>query len=72
MTVTWSNNGTNIMTPPNEVSTTGNTTTLTIENPQSSGDGVYHCVFNDSIYGWILRRSITLFITSMFLYHKII
>ena len=59
MTVTWSHNGNDIMTPPNEVSTTDSTTTLTIENPQSSDDGVYQCVFNDSVNGWILRRNIT-------------
>ena len=31
MTVTWSHNGNDIMIPSNEVSTTGSTTTLTIE-----------------------------------------
>ena len=72
MTVTWSYNGTDIMTPPNEVSKSGNTTTLVIKNNQSSIAGVYQCVFNDNIYGWILRRNIKLFITSTFLYHKIV
>ena len=72
MTVTWTHNGTDIMTPPNEVSITGNTTTLVIKNNQSSIAGVYQCVFNDSVYGWTLRRNITLLITSMFMYHKII
>ena len=72
MTVTWSHNGNDIMIPPNEVSTTGSTTTLVIKNNQSSVAGVYQCVFNDSVYGWILRRNITPLITSMFLYHKII
>ena len=59
MTVTWSHNGTDIITPPNEVSTTGNTTTLVIRNLQSSVAGVYQCVFNDSINKWMLRRNIT-------------
>ena len=59
MTVTWSHNGTDIMTPPNEISTTGNTTTLVIRNPQPSDAGVYQCVFNDSVNGWVMRRNIT-------------
>ena len=59
MTITWSHNGNDIMTPPNEVSTTGSTTTLVIRNSQSSDAGVYQCVFNDSVNGWMLRRNIT-------------
>ena len=59
MTVTWSHNGTDIMTPPNEISTIGNTTTLVIRNLQPSVAGVYQCVFNDSVNGWMLRRNIT-------------
>ena len=59
MTVTWSHYGNDTMTPPNEVSITGNTTTLTIENPQPSDAGVYECVFNDYVNGWMLRRNIT-------------
>ena len=55
MTVTWSHNGTT--TPPNEVLTAGNTTTLVIRNPQPSDAGVYQCVFNDT--GWMLRRNIS-------------
>ena len=43
MTVTWSHNGNDIMTPPNEVSITDSTTTLTIENPQPS-DAVFMSV----------------------------
>ena len=34
-------------TPPNGVITAGNTTTLTIENPQSSDAGVYACFFRE-------------------------
>ena len=57
MTVTWSHNGTT--TPPNEVSTAGSTTTLVIRNPQPSDAGVYQCVFNDSVNGWMLKRNIS-------------
>ena len=55
MTVTWSHNGT--ITPPNEVSTAGSTTTLVIRNPQPSDAGVYQCVFN--YRGWMLRRNLS-------------
>ena len=61
MTVIWTHNGSIVMTtPPNEVSTAGNTTTLVIENPQSSDAGVYQCVFNDTVDQWILRRNVSL------------
>ena len=43
MTVRWFLD--NIFTPPHEVRTAGNTTTLLIENPQLSDIGVYTCVF---------------------------
>ena len=60
MTVTWLHNGTIVMTtPPNEVTQTDNTTTLLIGNPQPSDAGVYQCVFNDSVNGWMLRRNIS-------------
>jgi len=43
----WSHNGDPvIITPPNEVLTTGNTTTLVIGDPQPSDAGVYDCAFN--------------------------
>ena len=58
--ITWTHNNTII--PINQTATTGNTTTLTIENPQSSDAGVYHCVFND-VAGYTLRRRI-IFLTS--------
>ena len=35
----------NIITPPHEVITTGNTTTLLIQNPQPSDAGGYQCLF---------------------------
>ena len=43
VTVRWYLN--NIITPPHKVRTTGNTTTLLIENPQLSDAGDYTCVF---------------------------
>ena len=43
----WSHNGDPvIVTPPNEVLTTGNTATLVIGDPQLSDAGVYDCAFN--------------------------
>ena len=66
--VTWTHNNV-INVPLSQVSTTGNTTTLTIENPQSSDDGVYQCVFNDAAgSGWVLARNIILLITGMLVY----
>ena len=59
MLVTWLHNGSFPMTTtPNEVMRTGNTTTLLIENFQLSDVGIYQCVFNDTVNGWILKRSI--------------
>ena len=59
VTVTWllSNNHA-MTTPPNGVITAGNTTTLTIENPQPSAAGDYQCVFNDTVGMWILKRTL--------------
>ena len=65
--ITWTHNNTII--PVNQTSTAGSTTTLTIENPQSSDDGVYQCVFNDVAgSGWVLARNIILLITGMLVY----
>ena len=59
--VTWLHNGSVAMTTPsNEVTQTGNTTTLVIRNPQASDAGVYQCVFNDTFDNWILARNIGL------------
>ena len=68
MIITWSHNGSVVATiTPDE--TTDGTTTLTIENPQSSDDGIYQCVFNDVAgSGWALRRNIILLITGMLVY----
>ena len=66
--VTWTHNNT-INVPLSQVLTAGSNTTLTIKNPQSSDDGVYQCVFNDSAgSGWTLRRNIILLITGMLVY----
>ena len=53
--------------PDSQSSTAGSTTTLTIENLQSSDAGVYQCVFSDAIgSGWVLRRNIMLLITGSY------
>ena len=47
---------------------TSHSTTLLIENPQSSDVGLYRCTFNNAVNdGWVLRRHIRLLITSKFL-----
>ena len=57
VTVIWSyNNGPFLITPPNEVLTAGNTTTLVIRNPQPSDAGIYDCGFS----GLNLQRIISL------------
>ena len=68
MIITWSHNGSVVTTiTPDE--TTDGTTTLTIENPQLSDDGVYLCTFNDvASSGWVLERNIILLITGMLIY----
>ena len=61
VTVIWLHNNNTVMTTSsNNIMKTGNTTTLTIENPQSSNAGVYQCVFNDTVNQWTLRRNIIL------------
>ena len=68
VTIIWYHNGSLVATKtPN-----GNSTTLVIENPEPSDAGDYECEFNDLANGWVLRRNIRLFITSMFLSHRII
>ena len=64
VSVSWIHNNT-INAPDNQVSTTGSTTTLTIENLQSSDAGIYQCVFNDTA-GYTLRRRITLLTSGKF------
>ena len=64
--VSWTYNNTNPKAT-NQVSTTGRTTTLTIENLQSSDAGVYQCTFNDTDgSGWTLRRNIMLLTTGSY------
>ena len=61
MTVTWMHNGrVSITTTPNEITTTGNTTTLLIIDPQPSDTGDYQCVITDIVNGWTLSRNILL------------
>ena len=46
--VIWTyNSNTFLIIPPNEVTQTGNTTTLVIRNPQPSDAGVYQCTFSE-------------------------
>ena len=71
--VTWSHNA-NLITDLSQITQTGSTTTLLIENLQPSDAGDYQCVFNDAIgSGWTLRRNIRLFITgiAMFICRKL-
>ena len=63
--VTWLHNGSTIMTPPNELTQTDNTTTLLKRDLQLSDAGVYQCVFNDTSSNWTLTRNISLLITGM-------
>ena len=57
VTVIWSYNGNPfLITPPSEVITAGNTTTLLIVNPQPSDAGDYDCAFS----GLNLQRIISL------------
>ena len=55
VTVTWLHNSHLVMTtPPNEVSTTGNTTILVIGHPQPSDAGAYQCTFRElNLQGFI-------------------
>ena len=70
VTVTWLHNDNIVMTTsPNKITQTGNTTTLTIENPQPSDAGVYQCVFNDTIDQWTLRRNIILDMLCKYMYN---
>ena len=66
--VTWSHN-TSLITDHNQISQTGSTTTLLIENLQPSDAGVYQYVFNDLAgSGWVLRRNIRLITTGLYVY----
>ena len=56
--VTWLHNSSDVVTTPNGIRKAGNTTTLQIRNPQSSDAGVYHCVFNDTVGMWTLKRNL--------------
>ena len=69
MFITWDHNGNIATTASNKNAIqTSHSTTLLIENPQSSDAGLYQCIFNNAVNdGWVLRRHIRLLITSMFL-----
>ena len=68
--VSWTYNITNFV-DRSQITQTGNTTTLLIENLQPSDAGDYQCVFNDAVgSGWTLRRSIRLFITGLYVYRS--
>ena len=57
VTVIWTyNSNTFLIIPPNEVTQTGNTTTLVTRNPQLSDAGIYQCIFSELN----LRRIISL------------
>ena len=68
--VTWSHN-TNFI-DSSQITQTGSTTTLLIQNPQPSDAGDYECVFNDALgSGWSLRRNIRLIITGIAICRKL-
>ena len=68
--VIWTHNITNYI-DGSQITTTGSTTTLQIENLQSSDAGDYQCIFNDAIgSGGTLRRNIRLFITGLYIYRS--
>ena len=68
MFITWTNNKGSVLNSRE----TGNTTTIVIENPQPSNNGIYQCVFDDIGFdggsGWILTRNIVLSVTGMFVH----
>ena len=69
--VTWSHNA-NFITDHSQITQTGNTTTLLIQNLQPSDAGDYQCVFHDALgSGWILRRNIRLIITGLYVYSHV-
>ena len=66
MIILWIHNNTVIRGDRVSHSTSGNTTTLLINNFQSSDVGDYQCIFNDIINsGWTIRRNIILNINGM-------
>ena len=66
-TNSWSHNDIDI--PLSQTRQTGNTFTLLLQNLQPSDAGVYRCKFNDfANSGWVLGRSIRLFITGIALH----
>jgi len=61
VTFTWLHDGNTVLaTPSNEIIQTNCTIMLLIRNLQASDAGIYQCVINDTMHGWILQRNITL------------
>ena len=74
MFIFWDHNGNRLATAASNrnIMQTSHSTTLLIQNPQSSDAGIYQCIFNNALNdGWVLRRNIRLFITSMFYVTKL-
>ena len=64
MTVTWMHNGSRVITPSSELRRSSST--LQKEDLQLSDAGIYQCVFNDTVNGWMLIRNINLSVIGMF------
>jgi len=58
--IMWSHDGDDIMSTSNNILHSADATILQLSDLQPSDAGVYQCVFNDTINGWILRRNIVL------------
>ena len=73
MFIIWGHNGRAATAATNRNAVeTSHGTTLLIGNPQSSDASIYQCIFNNALNdGWVLRRNIRLFITSMFYVTKL-
>ena len=70
ITVVWTHNNSAVgMLPSNKsIESNETVTTLLMEDLQPMDAGVYQCVFNHIVDGWILRRIINLVITGVFVY----
>jgi len=60
VTIMWSHDGNDVMSTSNNILHSADTTILRLSDLQPSDAGVYQCVFNDTINGWVLRRNIVL------------
>jgi len=70
VTIEWIHNNSAVAMIPSNKSIESNdtATTLLMEDLQLTDAGVYECVFNHTVDGWILRRTINLDITGVFIY----